>query len=117
MSVLERNEPRITGHPGFTSWVRAMPVKASASCWASVAGMETGDIAPISRNGVTITGWRARLYSNIEASMRSSKRSGELTLISETTPGVFSIASRPPNRISVMRMVSAAFGPEVTEPM
>ena len=117
MSVFDRNEPRITGQPGLTSCVSAMPVSTSASCCASVAGIETGDIAPMSRNGVTITGWLARLYSNIAASMRSSKRSGELTLISEITPGVCSIAERPPRTISVMRIVSAAFGPEVTEPM
>ena len=117
MSVFDRNEPRMTGQPGLTSCVSAIPVSTSASCCASVAGIETGDIAPMSRNGVTITGWLARLYSNIAASMRSSKRSGELTLISEITPGVCSVAERPPRTISVMRIVSAAFGPDVTEPM
>ena len=51
-------------------------------------------------------------------------RSGELQLISETTAGVRSIEARPagrpappPNRISVIAMVSAAFGPETTLPM
>src|SRR5215208_8245110 len=32
MSVLERNEPKTTGQPGFTSWVSAMPESASAIC-------------------------------------------------------------------------------------
>ena len=49
--------------------------------------------------------------------MRSSKRSGELTLISDTDAVVCSIASRPPNRISLIAIVSTAFGPLVTEPM
>ena len=34
----------------------ATPANASAVCCASAAGMVTGDIAPMSRNGVTITG-------------------------------------------------------------
>jgi len=66
---------------------------------------------------VITTAWFARTYSNIAASIRSSYRSGELTLISEMEAGARSIASRPPNRISPIRIVSAAFGPEVTEPM
>ena len=33
------------------------------------------------------------------------------------TAGVCSMASRPPRRSSVIAIVSAAFGPEVTEPM
>ncbi len=72
MSVFERNEPNTTGQPGRISCVSAIPAIASAICCASVAGTETGDIAPISRNGVTITGWFARTYSNIAASIRSS---------------------------------------------
>ena len=49
--------------------------------------------------------------------MRSSKRSGELMLISESDAGFSRIASRLPNRISLIAIVSAALGPEVTEPM
>ena len=64
-----------------------------------------------------ITAWFARLYSSMAASMRSSKRSGEFTLISEIVTGARSIASREPKRISLIAIVSAAFGPEVTEPM
>ena len=94
-----------------------MPVSASAICWASVAGIETGDIAPISRNGVMTTGWRASQYSNCASSMRSSQRSGELQLISEMVAGVCSILSRPPNRIELIAMVSMAFGPDTTLPM
>ena len=37
--------------------------------------------------------------------------------MSETDTGARSSASRPPNRISPMRIVSAALGPLVTEPM
>ena len=39
-----------------------------------------------------------------------------MTLISEITAGVCSIDSLP-NTISVIAIVSSAFGPEVTEPM
>ena len=56
MSVFERNEPKTTGQPGRMSWTSAMPASASAICWASVAGIETGDIAPMSRKGVMIVG-------------------------------------------------------------
>ena len=38
-------------------------------------------------------------------------------MISEIETGARSIASRPPNRISPIGIVSAALGPEVTEPM
>ena len=72
MSVFDRNEPNSTGVPGRTSCASAMPANASASCWASEAGMLTGDMAPISRNGVITTGWPARTYSIIAASIRSS---------------------------------------------
>ena len=103
------------------SWASAMPVSASASCWASAAGIATGDIAPMSRNGVSTTGWFAAQYSNWASSIRSSQRSGELQLISEIVAGVCSMLalplSRPPNRIEVMLMVSAAFGPDTTLPM
>jgi len=122
MSMLDRNEPKITGVPGRISWASAMPLKASASCWVSAAGIVTGDIAPISRNGVSTTGWPAAQYSNWASSIRSSQRSGELQLISEIVAGVRSMAARPlpprpPNRISVILIVSAAFGPETTLPM
>src|ERR1700742_3802958 len=117
MSMLDRNDPKITGQQGLISWARAIPAKASASCWARAAGIVTGDIAPISRNGVSTTGWLAAQYSNCASSIRSSQRSGELQLISEIVAGVRSMASRPPNRISLILMVSAAFGPETTLPM
>ena len=116
MSVFERNEPKTTGQPGCTSWQSAMPDSASAICCTSVAGIETGDIAPMSRNGVITTAWPARLYSTIALSIRSSQRSGELQLISEIETGARS-ASAPPNRILPISIVSSAFGPEITEPM
>ena len=79
--------------------------------------MVTGDIAPIRMNGVTTHGWPAAVYSSSDSSIRPSQRSGELQLISEIDTGVFSIASLPPNRISPIAMVSAAFTPETTLPM
>ncbi len=88
MSMLDRNDPKITGAPGRISWVSAMPDSASAICWTSAAGMVTGDIAPIRMNGVTTHGWPARVYSNSESSIRSSQCSGELQLISEIETGV-----------------------------
>ena len=72
MSVFERKEPKTTGQPGRTSCTSAIPASASAICCASVAGTDTGDIAPMSRNGVTMHGWPACAYSSNAASMRSS---------------------------------------------
>src|SRR5215468_810241 len=87
MSMLDRNEPKMTGQPGLISWASAMPESASASCCASAEGMETGDMAPIRRNGVSTTGWFAAQYSNWASSIRSSQRSGELQLIREIVAG------------------------------
>src|SRR5258708_22089712 len=117
MSIFDRNEPNTTGQPGRISWASAMPDSASASCWTSAAGIDTGDIAPISRNGVNTTGWFAAQYSNWASSILSSQRSGELQLISEIVAGVASIASLPPNTISVIFIVSAPFVPETTLPI
>ena len=72
MSVEERNEPITTGAPGRTSWSRATPASTSAVCWASAAPIDTGAIAPMSRNGVTITAWFAAENSSIASSMRTS---------------------------------------------
>ena len=72
MSVFERNEPKTTGQPGRRSCASAIPASPSAICCTSDAGTDTGDIAPIRRNGVSTTGWPARTYSNIAASIRSS---------------------------------------------
>ena len=79
--------------------------------------MVTGDIAPIRMNGVRTTGCPAAEYSNCASSIRSSHFSGELQLISEIETGVSSIASRDPNRIEPIAIVSAAFTPETTLPM
>src|SRR6201984_2763620 len=95
MSMLDRNAPKIPGQPGLISWASAIPVSASASCWTRAAGIATGDIAPISRNGVSTTGWLAAQYSNWASSIRSSQRSGELQLISEIVAGVASIVDVP----------------------
>ena len=117
MSMFERNEPKIVGQPGRISCTSVMPASASAICWASVAGIETGDMAPIRRNGVSSIAWFAAAYSKSASSMRPSQRSGELQLTSEIIADVCSIASREPNRISLMRIESAAFGPDTTLPM
>ena len=53
--------------PGRISCASAIPASASAICCTSVAGSDTGDIAPISRNGVITTAWLAFTYSNIAA--------------------------------------------------
>ena len=49
-----------------------MPASASATCCASVEATETGDIAPISRNGVITIAWFAFAYACSASSMRSS---------------------------------------------
>ena len=81
-----------------------MPASASAICWASVAGTDTGDMAPISRNGVITTGWPARTYSNIarEHAVVVAQRRVDVDQ-RDRSPGLRSIASRPPNRISAHR--------------
>src|SRR5215467_2320339 len=117
MSMLDRKEPKITGQPGRISCSSAIPDSASSSCYTSAAEIVTDDIAPISRNGVSTTGWFAAQYSNCASSIQSSQRSGELQLIREIVAGVASIAARPPNKISVIAIVSAAFGPDTTLPM
>ena len=94
-----------------------MPERASTICWTSAAGIVTGDIAPIRMNGVSTTGWPAAEYSNWASSIRSSHFRGELQLISEIDAGSSSIASRDPNRIDDMAMVSRALTPETTLPM
>ena len=106
MSMLDKKLPKTTGAPGRISCDSAIPLSASAICWASAAGMVTGDMAPMSRNGVKMTGWLAAEYTNCASSMRSSHRSGELQLMRLTHTGVCSIASRPPNKISLIAMVS-----------
>ena len=117
MSMLDRNEPKITGHPGRMSCARAMPDSASAICCTRAAGIVTGDIAPMRMNGVRTTGCAAAQYSNRASSMRSSQRRGELQLIRLMEAGRASIASRPPKRISDIAMTSRAFSPETTLPM
>ncbi len=117
MSMLDRNEPKMTGAPGRISCDSAMPDNASVICWTSAAGIVTGDMAPIRMNGVRTTGWLAAVYSNCASSIRSSQRSGELQLIREIVAGVSSIASREPKRIEDIAMVSAALTPDTTLPM
>ena len=117
ISTFERKDPNTTGQPANELSEEAIPVNASASCWARAAGTVTGDMAPININGVKTTGWFALLYSNCASSIRSSQRNGELQLISEIVAGICSTRSRPPKRIAVMARVSAALTAETTFPM
>ena len=72
MSVFERKLPNTTGQPGRIVCTSAMPASASPTCWASVDGTDTGDIAPISKNGVITNAWFAFAYVWSASSMRSS---------------------------------------------
>ena len=54
----------MTGQPGRISCESVMPVRASAICCTSAAGIVTGDIAPIRMKGVSTTAWLAAEYSN-----------------------------------------------------
>src|SRR5262245_32782152 len=117
MSMFDRNDPKITGQPGLINCASAIPDSASAICCTSVAGIVTGDIAPMSKNGVSTTGWAASQYSNCASSIRSSQRNGELQLMSEIDAGVSSMTSRPPNKIELIATVSAALTPDTTLPM
>ena len=67
-----------------------------------MAGIDTGDIAPMSRNGVITTAWLARLYSTIADSIRSSQRSGELQLISEIDTGARRRNHRLPDLLGIV---------------
>ncbi len=97
----------------------AIPASASAICCTSVAGTVTGDIAPISRNGVITTGLvrRGCTRASRPACGRRSE-AASCTLISEIDDRrALDRLARRRCRISLMRIVSAAFGPDVTEPM
>ena len=50
----------------------SIPASASPTCCASVAAIDTGDIAPMSRNGVITVAWPAFAYSRSADSIRSS---------------------------------------------
>ncbi len=52
--------PKITGAPGRTSWVKAMPASASARIWAQVPASVTGAMAPASTKGEMIVAWLCR---------------------------------------------------------
>ena len=108
MSTVERNDPITQGVPGRTSCASAIPASTSAVCCTSAAGGVTGAIAPISRNGVTITACPASAYVTRPSSMRESKRSGEFTFTFAKITGSRSICSRPPKTISAMRRQSCA---------
>ena len=100
------------------SWLDPLlPISASAICCARVAGIVTGDIAPINKNGVITIGWPAKTYSRIESNMRSSQRSGELQFTNEINTGVSSIALRPPWMISAIAITSLALVAETTLPI
>ena len=78
MSTLDVKPPYIAGEPGRTSWVKAIPARASAFCCTTAPATVTGAIAPARVNGVTTTTWLRAEYCRIPSSMGVSRRSGEL---------------------------------------
>jgi len=52
-------DPNTTGAPGRTSWMNAIPARASASVWAATPADVAGAIAPARMNGVMIVAWLA----------------------------------------------------------
>ena len=107
MSMLDRNEPKITGQPGRISWASAMPDSASAICCTSAAGIVTGDIAPIRMNGVSTHGLAGRgvLELRLEHPVVPAQRRVAVDQ-RDRRPASARSASRPPNRISLIAMVS-----------
>ena len=91
MSTLEVKPPYIAGEPGLTSWVKAIPARASAFCCTTAPATVTGAIAPASVNGVTTTTWLRAEYCRIPSSIGVSRRSGELQF---TTVKIDGCASR-----------------------
>ena len=109
MSTLEVNAPYSTGAPGRTSWVSAIPNRASAFCCTSAAASVTGAMAPISVNGVTDTGWPCSAIVIRPLAISESKRRGELTLMMVVTPGDLAISSRvQPRLMAIILMPSRA---------
>src|SRR4029453_14217948 len=53
------NDPKITGAPGRTSCVNAIPANDSASVWAATPADVAGALAPGGMNGVMIVAWLA----------------------------------------------------------
>ena len=110
------NEPKITGAPGLTACVKAMPLIASANVCANVPATETGDIAPAKMNGDRATAWLLRAYTFSAPSIVSSHVIGEFALISEVAIVLFCTNSSP-NRIFAISTVSCARDGAVTDPI
>ena len=106
----------ITGAPGRTSWVSAMPPSASARVWAHTAAAVTGDIAPARTNGVTSTAWFAAAYTR---SAPSIVRVPHQRAVRVDQAGDHRVVSRyaSPNRMRAIVTVSRARSGCVTEPM
>ena len=104
------------GAPGRTSWVKAIPLIASASVCASVPATDTGDIAPARMNGAVITAWLCRAYTFSAPSITESHVIGEFALIRLIDTVLFSTNSSP-NRIFDMSTVSCARSGAVTDPI
>ena len=115
IDIDEAKVPKITGAPGRTSWVYAIPDRASASDWAARPATVTGDMAPARMNGDMMQAWLARAYSVAAPSIVASQRSGDEALMSE----VITVRSwrSPPKAIRLSSIESAARSAAVTEPM
>ena len=70
MSVTVKNDPYRQGTPGRISCASATPDNASATCWANPPATLTADVAPASRNGVTMIGWLASAHTQSASVMR-----------------------------------------------
>ena len=83
MSTLEVKPPYATGDPGRTTWVYAIPAKASAFCKTTAPAIVTGAIAPAKVNGVIMMSWFRADISWMPWSITVSYRSGVLALMTE----------------------------------
>ena len=107
IEIAPTNEPMITGAPGRTSCVSAMPASVSASSSAMQPAGVTGPMAPASTAGTTIVPWLCAAKPRRAPSMRPSNVSGELELM---LPSTTQCDRRTPRRTgsAAMRTASTA---------
>ena len=77
----------MTGAPGRTSCVSAMPASVSARISDMQPAAVTGPMAPASTAGTMIVPWLCAANSRSAPSMRPSKVSGELELMLPSMTG------------------------------
>ncbi len=99
--------PNTTGAPLRTSWVVAMPTRASARICATVPATVTGLIAPERMKGETTQAWPAAAYTFRAPSIVPSKVIGELALIRLMMQQRLSTVSAP-STIRASSIVSSA---------